>query len=1350
MKGQCVGTANVNIRIIGSYNGRAVERALQGLEKLNAQSAIAAKGTAANLVSAGTSLMQQGAQLENVGYKAEAFGKKWLGVTAAIGAVGVATGKVAIDIDTSLTNVKKTVDGTEEQYQQLKQAAIDFSKTNAVEAQQILDIQSLGAQLGFTIDELDEMSRVTAGLDIATNMDAETAATEMAQFANITQMAHDKVSNYGSAIVNLGNNMATTEADISSMAMRTAAASHQIGMSVPEILGWSSAMTSMGIEAEAGGTAFSTTVSTIDKAVATGSEDLNTFAKIAGMSAEEFKTSWQTSASDTLLALLNGTNGAENMTVALEEMGVTGIRQSDVLKRLAGNTGLVTDALNIANQGWNENTALQAEVDNRNQSLAARFQILQNKVAAYAEEVGTPLVNALLKALEAGEPLLDFLGGAADAFANADEGTQQQILGLVALAAAFPPLMIAGGKYVSLVGSTTKAIGTKVRAVGGLINLMRTDNAELLKSAAAEGTFAQKLAVSTNAYAKKTAAVAKDTQAQKISATAIKASNAEIKASGLQVSSFGMKAKSTTGAIEGQTIAMKAGSAASKTFGLALKAIAPIAAISLVIELTQAIGGLIEHQQKYDKATSGLDAATLKMASSFASARTSVDGFGSETKTAQGNVYNLNAAIDASIERNAELADRISDIYSSAGNSLGMMQNYRDVIAQLGDGNATTAEDAAKLKLALDGVNEQCGTSYQVAGDADNGYRIMADGAEVATDKILGLIDAQKNQIRLEASKEAYSEAYKGLSESAEAAAKATANYNSVMEQYDYWSGEAQKGTIGAAEALNGMAWQVTDAKAKMDEANGSYDAQKRTLDALEDSQTLYQMAIDAGNGSIAEAVAQNDLLTAAFDNAGKSTTELVSSLSTLGVSTTTIASLTADETARLAAAYDGTAASVSQALYNMATDASTQGTNAGKWLTDNFGAEAQGAVNAATDTAGLTTAQFKLIADGAGISGEDAIVALANSITSNAGMATNGADIVKQALILEFTDGDVEAAARILGHDIDSGLADGITGKADMPAAAIGIMSQDTIDKAKTAFESHSPSQVMHRLGNDIDSGLANGITGAQDQPVNSMGALAQAALAAILGLPTDAGNTGTNAGMSMAGALGAQQGNVYGNASALMSSARAGISGTPSAYSGTGANAASSFAGAIGGASAYSQGAALAGTGKSGLESVSAYNAGGDFVRGFGNGMSGINIWDIAWNIGKNALGAIKGALGIASPSKEAAIVGAFFSQGLIVGMRREEASVAAQAARLESAMKVNPQLPQWEQVATIPLYETPGCGYGRNGYAQAVSGETVTYYYTFGDITLNAADAQGVQGIDDVIAVFEQAARMNPDRR
>ena len=143
------------------------------------------------------------------------------------------------------------------------------------------------------------------------------------------------------------------------------------------------------------------------------------------MSAEEFSSSWKASATDTMVALLQGTNSAENMTVALESMGVTGIRQTDVLKRLAGNTELVTQALQYSNDGWRENTALTAEVENRNASMAAQLEIAQNKVTAIAEDVGGPLVGSLNDAIDAAQPVIDTVEGASTAFSNADEGSHK-------------------------------------------------------------------------------------------------------------------------------------------------------------------------------------------------------------------------------------------------------------------------------------------------------------------------------------------------------------------------------------------------------------------------------------------------------------------------------------------------------------------------------------------------------------------------------------------------------------------------------------------------------------------------------------------------------------------------------------------------------------------------------------------------------------------------------------------------------------------------------------------------------------------------------------------------------------
>lgn len=383
-------------------------------------------------------------------------------VTPAIVGVGAASIAAATSIDTSLTNVKKTVDGTEAEYAALKDAAVEFSKTNAVSASQVLDIQALGAQLGFTVDELEEFGRVASGLDIATNMDAETASTNMAQFANITKMAHSEISNYASALVGLGNSYATTESDISNMAMRLASAGTQVGMSQADILGLATALSSMGMEAEAGGSAVSTIMANIDKAVATGSADMQDWASAAGMSADQFANAWKSSPVDALSAVLAGmeaaTEGGGNMSLMLEELGISELRQTDAMKRLAGNASYLGDAVKTANDAWSENTALSNEVANRNESLAAKFEMLKNRAIAVGDQIGGPLADALLGAIDAAQPLFDAIESGAKAFADMSKDEQQAVLGVVAFATALGPLLSIAGRVPGAVGSIGGAL----------------------------------------------------------------------------------------------------------------------------------------------------------------------------------------------------------------------------------------------------------------------------------------------------------------------------------------------------------------------------------------------------------------------------------------------------------------------------------------------------------------------------------------------------------------------------------------------------------------------------------------------------------------------------------------------------------------------------------------------------------------------------------------------------------------------------------------------------------------------------------------------------------------------------
>lgn len=446
----------------------------------------------------GDKLIEVGEKINNASSKISSFGDSYTQkVSAPIVAGAAAAVAATVSIDDALTNIRKTVDGTEEDYQKLKNAAIEFSKTNAVSAEQILEVEALGGQLGYGVEMLEEFGRVASGLDIATNMDAETAATEMAQFMNITGKTKDEISNYGSTIVDLGNHLATTESKISAMAARLGAAGYDVGMSRAEILGLAGALASMGLEAEGGGSAISTILAQIDKDVKLNSANLEAWAQTAGMSTEKFATAWQENAAGAFESVLVGMAQAKedgsSLAVILDELGVSSLRQTDAMKRLGNNTTLLSDAISMANTAWEENSALQTEVDNKNSSISSKFEMLKNKVIAVANSVGEPLSDALLDAIDAAEPLIQLIQDGADAFASMDKEQQQQIISAVAAVAALGPLLSMTGRVGQGIGTITSAVGGAKKALGEFSTTIATKGGQIGKLESMAGQAAGKL-----------------------------------------------------------------------------------------------------------------------------------------------------------------------------------------------------------------------------------------------------------------------------------------------------------------------------------------------------------------------------------------------------------------------------------------------------------------------------------------------------------------------------------------------------------------------------------------------------------------------------------------------------------------------------------------------------------------------------------------------------------------------------------------------------------------------------------------------------------------------------------------
>lgn len=319
--------------------------------------------------------------------------------------------QASMDFESSITGVAKTTDLTDEELAAMSDSIKALSTEIPATTDEIAAVAEVAGQLGIQKDVLLDFTEIMTMLGTATNMTADEAATALARFVNITGMSTDNYGRLGSVIVDLGNNFATTESEIVAMGTRLASAGKLAGLTEPEIMALAAAMSSVGIEAEAGGTAMTQTLNAIEKAVAKGGDDLSEFARIAGMSSEEFSAAWKNDAMSALTSFIGGLGKldeqGESTVLVLEDLGLTGIRQSNMLKSLGLAADQMTSAVDTANTAWQQNTALTNEANKRYATAQSRLTMMQNAYNNLKVAIGDAYTPALSEAYGVGTKVLN-------------------------------------------------------------------------------------------------------------------------------------------------------------------------------------------------------------------------------------------------------------------------------------------------------------------------------------------------------------------------------------------------------------------------------------------------------------------------------------------------------------------------------------------------------------------------------------------------------------------------------------------------------------------------------------------------------------------------------------------------------------------------------------------------------------------------------------------------------------------------------------------------------------------------------------------------------------------------------
>lgn len=652
----------------------------------------------------------------------------------------------SVQIDSAYRDMRKTVEGTEEQYQELYDAAMKYSQTHVTSADTMLEMEALAGQVGVTAENLQHFAEVAANLDVATNIDSETIALQMGQIANVmSDLDHSNVEKFADALVRLGNNMPTQESNIMQITQRLSAIGDVAHFSTPELLGWAAAIASTGQKSEAAASGIATTITNISRAISAGDSGLAEYAKkagvtveqltkevetggdklsdyakaagtskrelseavaqvqklgkyaeLAGYSTEELAEKWRTDPSETLKRIVTSLkDSGDEVFATLSDLDINGVRQTQTLAALAQTVDTVTKSVGMAESAFNglddEFGAAgdaEREATRKAEGVSGSMAKLENSMQVLKATLGdalVPIINAAAKAVQLFSELLSSL----------PSGAKTAIV----------------------------TIGGLVGAIGAIVPMASAFSRGWKKAFESEKGIAVMKAFKSGVTGLKTAL------------------------SGLV----------TTGAfIPG-------------VFGAIATAVG--------IEYAKHFVNAARETKRFNDVMSDIGKTTDNISTDFLLGTKSLDTYGGSWKDLRVDMDDFLSSLEEHNQKNRETRESTSE-------QIGMLEHYRQVVEDAaGKGDEFTGSQL-ELKTAVDGLNEILGTNYDVTEILAGVYKDEAGQIHQVASEVNNLVEAKKRELRISAMEDIYKEAVKAQAEAENAYKKSEQAYNEYLENF--------------------------------------------------------------------------------------------------------------------------------------------------------------------------------------------------------------------------------------------------------------------------------------------------------------------------------------------------------------------------------------------------------------------------------------------------------------------------------------------------------------------------------------------------------------------------------------
>lgn len=304
-------------------------------------------------------------------------------------------------LDDKIADVRRTTGLTAKEAGKLVEALKIENFDSRTDLVELLGLAQIGGKLGQKgVENLERFVKANDALIVGLGDDlgdSETAVREVGKLVEIFSITDEfpideAIIKTGSLVNSLGMNSTAMESRIIDFMKRTSGLSKTFNIAIEDTAGLAATVDFLGNSVETAGTTFNQILPKMFK-------DTETFARIAGMSLEDFTDLLNNDVNEAFIRVLEGVKGSDGSLQALVErmgdLGTDGARVTSVISSLANNTDKLRKEQEFARKEFELGNSVLEEYALKNENSAAQLAKARKRMQEIRVELGEKLMPAM-------------------------------------------------------------------------------------------------------------------------------------------------------------------------------------------------------------------------------------------------------------------------------------------------------------------------------------------------------------------------------------------------------------------------------------------------------------------------------------------------------------------------------------------------------------------------------------------------------------------------------------------------------------------------------------------------------------------------------------------------------------------------------------------------------------------------------------------------------------------------------------------------------------------------------------------------------------------------------------------